>query len=111
MQFGKHMYDPEALKNYGSTPFEETVTAVGDLLASGKIKQWGLSNENTYGVTMMCETAKRLGVALPVSIQNDYSITDRCGPARDDDFGYMPRGTNGALRHGILYNANATLYS
>ena len=23
----------------------------------------------------------------------------------DDDFGYMPRGTNGALRHGILYNA------
>ena len=22
-----------------------------------------------------------------------------------DDFGYMPRGTNGALRHGILYNA------
>ena len=22
-----------------------------------------------------------------------------------DDFGYMPRGTNGALRHGILYKA------
>lgn len=27
---------------------------------------------------MMCETAKRLGVALPVSVQNDYSICDRC---------------------------------
>ena len=24
---------------------------------------------------------------------------------RDDDFGYMPRGTNGTLRHGVLYNA------
>ena len=23
----------------------------------------------------------------------------------DDGLGYMPRGTNGALRHGILYNA------
>ena len=23
----------------------------------------------------------------------------------DDDFGYMPQGANGALRHGILYNA------
>ena len=78
MQFGSHMYDPEKVKNYVSTPFDETVAAVGDLLASGKIKQWGLSNENAYGVTMMCESAKRQGVALPVSIQNDYSITDRC---------------------------------
>ena len=24
---------------------------------------------------------------------------------RTDDFGYMPRGTNGALRHGVLYHA------
>ena len=23
----------------------------------------------------------------------------------DDDFGYIPRGNNGALRHGVLYNA------
>lgn len=75
--FGKHMYDPELQKNYEPTPFEESVAAVGELLESGKIKQWGLSNENAYGVTMMCETAKRLGVPLPVSIQNDYSITDR----------------------------------
>lgn len=79
MQFGKHMYDPELQKNYEPTPFEESVAAVGELLESGKIKQWGLSNENAYGVTMMCETAKRLGVPLPVSIQNDYSITDRYG--------------------------------
>ena len=25
----------------------------------------------------------------------------------NDDFGYMPRGTNGALRHGILYNLSS----
>lgn len=78
MQFGNHQYDLEKLKRFSMTPFDETVAAVGDLLTSGKIRQWGLSNENAFGVTMMCESAKRLGVPLPVSIQNDYSITDRC---------------------------------
>jgi hypothetical protein len=78
MQFGRHIYDLEMAAKYEATPFDDIVAAVGDLITSGKIKQWGLSNESTYGVTMMCESAKRQGVPLPVSIQNDYSITDRC---------------------------------
>jgi aryl-alcohol dehydrogenase-like predicted oxidoreductase len=78
MQFGKHQYNLEMLDKYPARPIDEIVAAIGDLLNSGKIKQWGLSNESAYGVTMMCESAKRLGVPLPVSIQNDYSITDRC---------------------------------
>lgn len=49
--------------------FEEQVQAMGDLIKEGKIRAWGLSNETTYGVVMMCETAKRLGVPLPVSVQ------------------------------------------
>jgi aryl-alcohol dehydrogenase-like predicted oxidoreductase len=42
---------------------------MGDLIKAGKIKAWGVSNETTFGVCQLCETAKRLGVPLPVSIQ------------------------------------------
>jgi aryl-alcohol dehydrogenase-like predicted oxidoreductase len=45
---------------------------------AGKVRHWGLSNESAYGVTMFCETAKRLGVPLPITIQNDYSLCERC---------------------------------
>ena len=54
--------------------------AMGELIEEGKIKAWGVSNETAYGVTMMCETAKRLGVPLPTTIQNDFSLCDRCLP-------------------------------
>ena len=54
--------------------------AMTDLIKAGRIRYWGLSNETAYGVTMMCETAKRLGVPLPITIQNDFSLCDRCSP-------------------------------
>lgn len=73
--FGKTQYDPANVRDAAS--FEELVQAMGDLIKAGKIRYWGLSNETAYGVTMMCETAKRLGVPLPVTIQNDYSLCDR----------------------------------
>jgi len=57
--------------------FEEQVQAMGDLIKAGKIRHWGLSNETAYGTILMCETAKRLGVPLPVSIQNDFSLLKR----------------------------------
>lgn len=50
---------------------------MGELIEEGKIRSWGVSNETSYGLTMMCETAKRLGVPLPVTIQNDFSMCDR----------------------------------
>ena len=34
-------------------------------------RHWGVSNETTYGICQLCETAKRLGVPLPISIQVD----------------------------------------
>lgn len=73
--FGFHQFDPAQVREY--VPWEETVQAMGDLIRSGKIKYWALSNESAYGVCMMCETAKRLGVPLPVAIQNDYSLCER----------------------------------
>lgn len=74
--FGELGYDRSKERD-GDIPFEETVQAVGDLIKAGKIRHWGLSNENAYGVTMMVQTALRLGVPPPVSIQNDFSLADR----------------------------------
>ena len=57
--------------------FEEQVEAVNELIGEGKIREWGLSNETSYGVCCFAETAKRLGLKPPVSIQNDFSLLDR----------------------------------
>merc|ERR1712216_123995 len=56
---------------------EEQVTAMGELISKGKIRHWGLSNETSYGVMLFCNTADRLGVPRPNSIQNDFSMVDR----------------------------------
>lgn len=42
-----------------------------------QVRHWGLSNETTYGLVTFCETARRLGVPLPVSVQNDFSLLNR----------------------------------
>lgn len=66
-----------AHENAAFTPFDETVGAIGELLAAGKIKQWGLSNENAVGVCKILESCARLGVRKPVTIQNDFSVLHR----------------------------------
>jgi aryl-alcohol dehydrogenase-like predicted oxidoreductase len=53
---------------------EDTVRTIGELLSSGKIRYWGLSNETTYGVCLFAAACAKLGVPKPVSIQNDVSM-------------------------------------
>jgi aryl-alcohol dehydrogenase-like predicted oxidoreductase len=77
---------------YGSTQFDprraaagraeepalgEMVAAVGELLASGSVRAWGLSNENAYGVLALCFEADRQGVRRPVALQNELSLLNR----------------------------------
>jgi len=57
--------------------FEAQVLGVKALLDAGKIRYWGLSNETSYGVMMFCMAADKLGVARPVSVQNDFSLIQR----------------------------------
>lgn len=56
---------------------EEVVTALSEAIRAGKIRSWGLSNESAWGMARWCDTADRLGVARPVSIQNEYSLLYR----------------------------------
>lgn len=50
---------------------------MGELIEEGKIRYWGLSNESSFGTTMICLTADRLNCPRPISIQNSFSLVDR----------------------------------
>lgn len=74
--FGAKRY--ERKNEWGGAPsVEEQVQAMGDLIKAGKIRAWGLSNENGVGVTLFLEAARRLGVPPPATIQNDFSLVQR----------------------------------
>ena len=60
-----------------SVPIKETVEALGELIAAGKIKNYGLSNESTFGVCEFVRAADELGVKRPVSIQNSFCLLHR----------------------------------
>lgn len=74
--WGKSKFDPKQVRPVHAD-FEEQVLAIKELLDAGKIRFWGLSNETTLGVVHFCEAAKRLGVPLPISLQQDFSLVDR----------------------------------
>jgi len=94
--FGALCYDPS--KERPAVPFEETVAAIKELIDTGKIKHWGLSNESTFGVCEMIKAADALGCPRPVSIQNQFSLLYRpfegelaeaCAPSHYD-IGLLP---------------------
>lgn len=60
-----------------SVPLEETVRAIGDLLAQGKIRYWGVSNFRGWRIAEICNVADKLGVAKPVVSQPLYNIVNR----------------------------------
>jgi aryl-alcohol dehydrogenase-like predicted oxidoreductase len=65
-----HRHDPE-------TPLPETVRAMGDLVAGGKVLYWGVSCWTGEQIADACRTADLLGVPRPVSNQPPYSLLDR----------------------------------
>lgn len=69
--------DPYWRANGGPTTFEEICTSMEQLIQQGKIRGWGLCNDNAYGLTACTRTAKMLGTTPPCSIQGDFSLVDR----------------------------------
>lgn len=61
----------------GPTSFEDLCLSMQSLIDEGKIRGWGLCNDNAYGLTACTRTAKMLGTTPPCNLQGDFSLIDR----------------------------------
>lgn len=59
------------------TPIEETMSALDDLVRSGKVRYLGHSNRAGWQIAQAEYVARELGVERFVSAQNHYNLTDR----------------------------------
>ncbi len=59
------------------TPLSETIEAIGDLLGSGKIRYFGISNYRGWRIAEVIATCDDLGVAHPVVCQPYYNAMNR----------------------------------
>ncbi|HTS21181.1 MAG TPA: aldo/keto reductase [Casimicrobiaceae bacterium] len=73
--FGATAFDPE--KERGGPAIREQIEGMAALIAAGKIRQYGLSNETAWGVCEFHRVARELGVPGPVTLQNSYSLVSR----------------------------------
>ena len=60
-----------------TTPIEETLRAMDDLVRAGKVRHFGASNGSAGQLAAALRTSDRLDLARLESIQNGYSLLDR----------------------------------
>jgi aryl-alcohol dehydrogenase (NADP+) len=60
-----------------STPLEETVRAMGDLMRQGKIRSFGVSNYRAWRVAEIANLCDRMGIDRPVASQPYYNAMNR----------------------------------
>ena len=65
-----HRYDDE-------TPLEETLSALSNLVDSGKIRYYGVCNFAAWQITKAQGIAERDGLHQPITAQNPYSLMNR----------------------------------
>jgi aryl-alcohol dehydrogenase-like predicted oxidoreductase len=73
--FGFLRYTPPSVDT--STPLEETLSAMKELVKAGKIRAIGLSNETPWGMMESIALADKIGVPRIASVQNPYSLLNR----------------------------------
>jgi aryl-alcohol dehydrogenase-like predicted oxidoreductase len=61
----------------GDVPMEETVAAMGDLIRSGKVRYWGVSNLRGWRVAEAVRVCDSLHVPRPVVCQPYYNAMNR----------------------------------
>ena len=59
------------------TPMEETLSALDDLVKSGKVRYVGLSNETAWGAMRFLHLAEMQNLPRMVSVQNPYNLLCR----------------------------------
>merc|ERR1719424_407883 len=88
---------------------------MGELIASGKVRAWGLSNETPYGVGAFVRAAEKLGLPPPASVQNSYSplsagvLSNKYAAATTGGVMAAPPGTRLRLFPGYLDRYLASL--
>lgn len=60
-----------------TTPIRETLEALDELVKAGKVRHVGVSNETPWGVNEYLRLAREENLPRIVSIQNQYSLTNR----------------------------------
>lgn len=65
-----HAWDPH-------TPVEETLRFLDEAVRAGKIHYVGLSNFTGWQLQLMVSTARNMGLQVPVTLQQQYSLLSR----------------------------------
>lgn len=101
--FGARAYNhPE---KDSSTPIEETLEVLQSLIKEGKIRHIGVSNETAWGVSEYLRLHREKNLPKIVSIQNQYSLTNRTFEiglsefCKRENIGMLPYST---LNMGVL---------
>ncbi len=60
-----------------STPLEETVRAMGELMRQGKVRYFGVSNYRAWRLAEICNICDNIGIDRPVASQPCYNALNR----------------------------------
>jgi aryl-alcohol dehydrogenase-like predicted oxidoreductase len=64
-------------KDVAETPLEESARAMGDLIAAGKVRYFGISNFRGWRISEMANACRALGVPEPIVCQPYYNAMNR----------------------------------
>lgn len=64
-------------RDFAGMDLEEPLRALGDMIASGKVRYWGLSNFRGWRIAEMVHLAARMGLPGPVVCQPYYNLLNR----------------------------------
>jgi aryl-alcohol dehydrogenase-like predicted oxidoreductase len=73
--FGKLGYESDPAEN--TVTISETLQVLNDIIKTGKVRHFGLSNETPWGAMTFLHLAKQQQLPRAVSIQNPYSLLNR----------------------------------
>lgn len=75
-KFGTRIYPWDQNIGYKHN-FMAVLETITELIESGKIKYWGLSNETAWGMMKLIQLCEQYGLPKPITTQNSYSLLNR----------------------------------
>lgn len=75
-RFGARIYPWGKNEGYKHN-FMSVLETITELLESGKIKNWGLSNETSWGMMKFIQLCDQYNLPKPITTQNSYSLLNR----------------------------------